>query len=84
MTAARGTKLGLERANGTPPILVVDVAEAAGAVDLGSVDALARLCLDLRRQGRRLRVDGAPPELRDLLSLCGLADVVMLGRAQER
>jgi hypothetical protein len=49
---------------------------AAPRPDTRLVDTLARLCLGLKRQGRRLRVEGASPELRELLALCGLDDVI--------
>ncbi|MFF8915308.1 STAS domain-containing protein [Streptomyces sp. NPDC015032] len=46
-------------------------------VDLALVEAIARLGLVARRAGgRRLRLRKAPPELRSLLDLVGLADVV--------
>ncbi|MGW2593388.1 STAS domain-containing protein [Streptomyces sp. NPDC001515] len=47
--------------------------------DLTSVEAVARLSLVARRVGgRRLRLVGAPPELRLLLDLVGIEDVVGL------
>ncbi|MGW1404915.1 STAS domain-containing protein [Streptomyces sp. NPDC002403] len=46
-------------------------------VDLALVEAIARLGLVARRAGgRRLRLRNVPPELRSLLDLVGLADVV--------
>ncbi len=45
-------------------------------VDLGTVDALARIALGLRREGRMLRLQGATAELRNLIALAGLADVL--------
>jgi ABC-type transporter Mla MlaB component len=47
-------------------------------VDLALVDALVRFELVARRAGARLRVRGAPAELRDLLELVGLDDVLEL------
>ncbi|MCX4788877.1 MULTISPECIES: STAS domain-containing protein [unclassified Streptomyces] len=45
--------------------------------DLALVEAIARLGLIARRAGgRRLRLRNAPPELRALLDLVGLADMV--------
>ena len=44
--------------------------------DLALVDALARLQLDARRRGGRLRLRNASDELRGLLELVGLADVL--------
>ncbi|ROQ66533.1 ABC-type transporter Mla MlaB component [Streptomyces sp. 840.1] len=50
--------------------------------DLAAVEAIARLSLVARRSnGRRLRLRGTTPELRLLLDLVGLADVV--GLAEE-
>ncbi|MER5280010.1 STAS domain-containing protein [Streptomyces sp. NPDC002809] len=47
--------------------------------DLAAVEAIARLSLVARRAGgRRLRLRGTRPELRLLLDLVGLADVVGL------
>lgn len=48
--------------------------------DLALVEAIARLGLVARRAGgRRLRLRNVSPELRSLLDLVGLADVVDLG-----
>ncbi|MET7861197.1 STAS domain-containing protein [Streptomyces sp. NPDC005318] len=48
--------------------------------DLALVEAVARLGLITRRAGgRRLRLRRVPPELRALLDLVGLTDVVNLG-----
>ncbi|NED79267.1 STAS domain-containing protein [Streptomyces sp. SID11233] len=47
--------------------------------DLAAVEAIARLSLVARRSGgRRLRLCGTPPELRLLMDLVGLSDVVGL------
>lgn len=46
--------------------------------DLTLVEAVARLGLVARRSGRTLRLRRVPPELRSLLDLVGLADVVTL------
>ena len=43
---------------------------------LGTVDGLARAALSARRQGLSLVVANAPAELRRLLDLAGLADVI--------
>jgi hypothetical protein len=51
------------------------------AIDLGTVDALARLQLAGKRLGFRVRVLPTP-ELQELLELAGLAEV--LGQAEER
>lgn len=44
--------------------------------DVGTVDALARLALAARRLGRQVQLAHASRELRDLLVLAGLGDVV--------
>jgi hypothetical protein len=54
-----------------PPPLHCDAA-ALTTVDLGTVDALARLALTARRMGARLLVCNASPRLRELLELAGL------------
>lgn len=46
--------------------------------DAVAVDALARLALIARRAGRRVRIRHACHELRELLTLTGLHDVVPL------
>ncbi len=47
--------------------------------DLAAVEAIARLSLVARRAGgRQLRLCGTPPELRLLIDLVGLADVLAL------
>jgi STAS domain len=51
-------------------------AAALTDADLATVDALARLQLAARRLGTRLELRDAPRELRELLDLAGLADVV--------
>jgi hypothetical protein len=45
-------------------------------MDLAVVDALARLALHERRHGRVLRLGEVPPDLRGLLDLAGLAEVL--------
>jgi hypothetical protein len=55
--------------------------------DLGTIEALARVGLIVRRRGGRLRLIGASVELLNLLSFCGLriASVVEAERnAEER
>jgi anti-anti-sigma regulatory factor len=41
-----------------------------------TIDALARLAVALRRQGSRLRLHHASPELLELIEFMGLADVL--------
>jgi hypothetical protein len=65
------------------------IACQVGAVpaDAVTVDALARLQLAARRRGLDIRLCGASGELRDLLVLCGLRDVLRVepgGQAEER
>jgi hypothetical protein len=48
--------------------------------DLGTVDALARLALTARRLGCRVRLEHASSDLRALLTLAGLAEVVPCSR----
>jgi ABC-type transporter Mla MlaB component len=56
-------------------VLVCDVA-ALTHPDAGTVEALARLQLTARRLGRRVRLRDPPRELRELLDLFGLDDVL--------
>lgn len=49
--------------------------------DAVTVEALARLQLTARRLGRRVRIRHASGELRQLLALVGLTDVVVLAPA---
>ena len=51
--------------------------------DLALVDALARLQLDARRRGGRLRLRNVTDELRSLLELVGLADVLAVESRRE-
>jgi ABC-type transporter Mla MlaB component len=67
-----------ELADGEPGLVVLDVGALANP-DLGTVDVLARAGLAARRGGCELRLADACTELRDLLDLAGLADVVPCG-----
>ena len=56
-------------------------------MDLGTVDALARLSLAERRRGRRLLLGRVSDDLRGLLTLAGLDGVLGVepgGQAEER
>jgi hypothetical protein len=53
---------------------------AALAADGASVELLARLELTARRSGRRLLLEGASPELAELLAFCGLTATLGLLR----
>ena len=48
----------------------------AARPDLRTIDVLARLQLSARRDGLELRLRHAPPELRELIALCGLAQIL--------
>jgi hypothetical protein len=48
----------------------------ARVVDITLIGTLARIALHARRDGRRVRLLDAGPELRGLLELVGLADAV--------
>jgi anti-anti-sigma regulatory factor len=56
-----------------PSEIVVD----AGALppDVRAVGALARLQLDAARHGVRIHIRDASTELREIIALCGLAEV---------
>jgi MYXO-CTERM domain-containing protein len=51
--------------------------------DLGAVNALARASLNASRQGVRLRLVNAPPDLQELIALVGLAGVLLGRRRRE-
>jgi anti-anti-sigma regulatory factor len=77
---------------GTPTIVVMDVDGGKGVVvalldarkpDLALVDALVRLQLAARRRGAALRVVNVSEDLRGLLELVGLADVLTLEPRRE-
>jgi ABC-type transporter Mla MlaB component len=57
-------------------LIVCDVREVRS--DARAIDALARLQLTAQRQGRRMRVLNACAELRELLVLTGLQEVMSL------
>ena len=59
-----------------PSVLVVDV--SAVDADVVVVGTLARLQLTARRNGCRIALRGASPELEALIELCGLRDVLTL------
>jgi ABC-type transporter Mla MlaB component len=79
----------LAEGNGAP-LVICDVA-AVGDPDVATVDALAQLQLTARRLGRQIVLRNACDELRQLLFLVGLSDVVLLaggsqpgGKGEER
>jgi hypothetical protein len=60
---------------------------SALAASVASIDLLARMELGARRAGKELRLHDASRELRELVELCGLADVLRLeprGQSEER
>ena len=70
------------REAGTIRLVVGATAELAA--DALTIDALARLHLAAKRAGARLVVDGASRDLRALVDLVGLADVLELRPASGR
>ncbi|WP_406294087.1 STAS domain-containing protein [Embleya sp. NBC_00888] len=52
--------------------------------DLAAIEALARLQLTARGVGRRIRLHGTSGELRDLLTLTGLDEIVPTGPGSGR
>jgi hypothetical protein len=54
----------------------IDLDASAFAPDVATVDALARLQLAARRAGRRLRLRRASKELVELITFCGLGEVL--------
>lgn len=79
-------------AGDTPTTVVIVVDDRTEAVvarvdarrpDLSLVDALARLQLTARRRGRPMRLRDVSEELRALLELVGLADVLALEARRE-
>jgi hypothetical protein len=64
----------------------------SGPIEMGTVDALARLLLDVRRLGGDVRLHAAPDELEELIGLAGLEEVLCdedalgdgLGETEER
>lgn len=57
------------------PLAICDVADLTDA-DLAAIDVLARLQLEAGRLGIRVELRGASHELRELLDLAGLREVV--------
>jgi anti-anti-sigma regulatory factor len=47
--------------------------------DLGTLDVLLRLSLEMKRAGADLVLVDPTPQLRALISLCGIEDLVELG-----
>jgi ABC-type transporter Mla MlaB component len=55
--------------------VTIDMAQVQEA-DIFVVDALARLCVALKRRDQALRVINVPDQLRELVSFMGLDDVL--------
>jgi ABC-type transporter Mla MlaB component len=70
-----GIRSRLSPRAGAPVVVTCDVA-ALSHPDAASVEALARLQLLARRSGCRVRLRDACVELRDLLELMGLSEVL--------
>jgi ABC-type transporter Mla MlaB component len=69
------TRVRVHLESGDVELVICDVAAIAHP-DAATVDALARLQLTARRLGRRVRLRHACGELRDLLDLMGLEEVL--------
>ena len=65
--------------DGRAPSVVCDLS-AVDRADLAAVDGLARLQLAAHRHGRRMRLRGSSREMRYLIALLGLGDVLPLER----
>lgn len=59
-----------------PPVVVCNLHDRDGQIDLATVDALACLQLATQRLGCELVVVGASSRLRELVAFAGLADVL--------
>lgn len=62
------------------PIVICDLC-ALRFADAATVEGLARLALDARRLGCRLRIEHASRELCELIALLGLDDVLAVAAA---
>ncbi len=64
-----------------PKEIICDV--GALAPDASSIDALARLLLNAKREGLELRLSGASSDLERLITFCGLAGVLGLEASRQ-
>lgn len=78
-----GARLEWHLRTGRATAVVCDIGGCSDP-DLGAVDALARLHVLVRRQGRDVRVVGASPQLRQLLAAVGLDRLLGDGRPSGR
>jgi anti-anti-sigma factor len=74
--AARFAVLVEDQLRGRPASVVICDVGGLVAPDAAAVDAICRIRLGVRRAGGRLRLRHAAPELRDLIDLIGLCDVL--------
>ena len=84
-SAARGAWVALHIgiAATDQPVLVCDVGDLRHP-DCATVDELARLQLTARRHDRTIVLWRAAPELRELIGLCGLAQVLPVADDEAR
>ena len=70
-----------------PPERAIVCDVSALPPDVGAIGVLARLQLLAKRQGAEIRLCEVSSELRELLALCGLGDVLCVevaGQAEQR
>ena len=72
-----------EGAAGRAEPIVLDVGDL-GHPDLGAIEALCRVALEVHRCEARVCLEGASPELLELIDLAGLARVLAPGRRRRR
>ncbi len=78
--------------SGTPATVVIVIDDGSEVVggrvdarrpDLALIDGLARLQLIIRRRGWKIRLEQVPEDLRALVELVGLAEVLALEAGRE-
>jgi anti-anti-sigma factor len=79
LTTLAEFELALQRAMDADPDVVVDLSELR-FIDAAGMRVLARAADRMRRDGRRLRLDGPNPHLRRLLTLLGLETLTVQER----
>ena len=70
-------------AAGRPVPIVLGVADLKRP-DLGAIEALCRVTLEIRRSEIRVRLEGASAELLEVIDLAGLTGVLASGRRRRR